>query len=649
MRRDPSPLLACLPGLALVVAALAGWSPTVRDARDYFAPLRGRTAAVLSGARDPFWNPDAGCGEPYFANPQTGLLYPPAWLALVLPAGRAVGAEAGLHLALLGLGCTLLARRLGASRWWAVAAGLAVSLAGPVGDTVGVLNNLDTLAWLPWVWWAALGGSGAGVAVFLAAAYLGAEPQLTALAAVVALTLAPRRRTVAGIALAVALVAVQAVPFAFWVKGGDRGPGGEAAEVRGAVTGAELAAMALPGLPLAARADRYVPDPAVPLWTLVLGLLALAAPAGPARRLALWSWALIAVAALAGAPAGSRAWTALAGTWVRYPGRLLFPAVTGLAVAAAAAAGAASRRRLAAGAGVLVLVVAAAAALGAPAGPASLQVVTAGAALAGPWAPAAAVAGALALAPRQLAVLRLSRADSAGGVPCLGAQRGPGRTYTVAPSADQLAWVRAGGPGDRLARETALGFGYTALDDGRRMVRTYAPVASAALVRHLSEADRGPSGRWWLDSLGARRIVAQHPVAPFPVVCAEAGLQVMDDPRGWPEAMVVRAIPAPGDAPVAAGEVLSASGTADRRRWRVRVAPGGGVLLLSGTPDPGWRWRLDGLPVRSLPGPGILHGVPVAAGEHVVDARYRPMGLWAGGVLTLLGLAVAVGGAWRHF
>ena len=107
---------AALPGAALVLTACLGFAPTVRDLPSYFVPLRQRTAEVLAGARGAFWDPDVGCGEPYFANPQSGLLYPPAWLATVLPPAVAVGVEAGLHLAILAVGCALLARRLGAGR-----------------------------------------------------------------------------------------------------------------------------------------------------------------------------------------------------------------------------------------------------------------------------------------------------------------------------------------------------------------------------------------------------------------------------------------------------------------------------------------------------------------------------------------------------
>ena len=152
MRRWPGPVLAALPGVTLALAALLGPTPTVRDLPGYFTPLRTRTAEVLRGSRGPFWNKDAGCGEPFFANPQAVLLYPPGGWRWRSPAERAVGVEAGLHLAWLAVGCALLARRLGAaSAWLEAAAGWGVALAGPLADAAGVLNNLDGVAWLPWL------------------------------------------------------------------------------------------------------------------------------------------------------------------------------------------------------------------------------------------------------------------------------------------------------------------------------------------------------------------------------------------------------------------------------------------------------------------------------------------------------------------
>jgi hypothetical protein len=636
---------AALPGAALAVAACLGWEPTVRDLPNYFVPLRQRTAEVLMGTRGPFWNPDVGCGEPFFANPQSGLLYPPAWLATVLPPARAVGVEAGLHLAILGVGCALLARRLGAGAWLEIAAGWGVVAAGPVLDSVGVLNNLDTLAWMPWVWGAVLGGSLAGTASFLALSFLAAEPQLAVVAAAAAVALAPSRRTLLSLLLASGLVAVLALPFAVWVHGGDRGPSREVNEVAaGSVRPAELAALAFPGAKLPPRPDRFVTDLAVPLWALVLGVAALFSKKRAVRVLAASGWALLAAGVVAGVRGPDVIWAALTGGLVRYPGRLVFPAVVALVPAAAAAVGE-RRRPLWSAAAVTVLALGGGALSGAGTLATAVQGLTAGGAFAGPATAVAAVLGSAALLPAHANVLALRSGGERQPAACLSAQRDGGtRIYAVQPSWDQLGWVA----GNR-ERGTSLGWGYSALRDGRRTVRTFAPLQSVRLTAHLDEADRGPAARWWLDALGARRIVAQHPVAGFPVVCEELGLTVLDNPGAWPEVTVVRSVPRPGEALDPHGDVLTSSGGDDRRRWRVRAGAGGGVLLWLETPDDGWRVRVDGRPAEGVSGPGIVHGVAVPAGEHEVTARYRPPAFVAGAVISLVSLGLLGGAAWRRF
>src|SRR4026208_1765987 len=58
---------------------------TLRDHSDYLQPLRFFTAEELRAGRLPLWNPYSGSGEPWLANPQTGVFYPPAWVFVVLP------------------------------------------------------------------------------------------------------------------------------------------------------------------------------------------------------------------------------------------------------------------------------------------------------------------------------------------------------------------------------------------------------------------------------------------------------------------------------------------------------------------------------------------------------------------------------------
>jgi len=636
---------AAIPGAVLALAACLGFAPTVRDVPSYFVPLRERTAKVVAGARGAFWDPDVGCGEPYFANPQCGLLYPPAWLATVLPPALAVGVEAGLHLAILAVGCALLARRLGASGWLEVAAGWGVVAAGPVLDAVGVLNNLDTVAWMPWAWGAALAGSLFGTATFLALAFLAAEPQLAVVAAAVAVTLAPRRRTVLAVLLAGGLVAAQALPFAAWVRGGDRGASREINEVvGGAVRPGELAALAIPGAPLPPRSERFVTDLTVPMWALVLGVAALFSRRKEVRVLACAGWALLAASVVAGVRGPDEVWAALTFGLVRYPGRLVFAAVVALVPAASASVGG-RRPPLWSAAAVALLALGAGVLSGGSIVGTAVQGVAAGVALAGPCAPVAALLGSAALMPAHARVLVLRPAGSQEAAACLEAQReGTPRIYAVQPSWDQLGWVS----GDR-ARGRSLGWGYTALRDGRRTVRTFAPLQSVRLTRHLDEADRGPAGRWWLDALGARRVVAHHRVPGFPVLCQERSVTVFDNPQAWPEVAVVRAVPRPNQRPEAHGKVLTSAGSDDWRRWRVQAGVGGGVLLWLETPDEGWRLLVDGRPGEEVTGPGILHGVVVPAGEHEVSARYRPPGLLAGAAVSLACLVVLGLAAWRRW
>jgi hypothetical protein len=633
-----------LPGAALALAACLGWEPRGRDLPNYFVPLRQRTAQVLAGVRGPFWDADVGCGEPYFANPQSGLLYPPTWLATVLPASRAVGVEAGLHLAVLAVGCALLARRLGAGAWLEVAAGWGVIAAGPVLDAVGVLNNLDTLAWMPWAWVSALAGSLPGTASFLALTFLAAEPQLAVIAAVVAVALAPHRRTVLAVVLAGGLVAVLALPFAAWVHGGDRGVSREINEVvAGSVRPGELAALAFPGATLPPRPERFVPDLAVPMWVLVLGVVALFSSRTTVRVLAGAGWALVAASVVAGMRGPDVVWAVLTGGLVRYPGRLMFAAVVALVPAAAAAVGK-RRRPLWSAAAVMLLAVGGGVLTGASPIATAVQGLAAGAAFAGPGAGVGSLLGSAALAAAHAHVLALRHTVDGTPAACLAAQvEGGFRVYAVQPSWEQLGWVA----GDR-ERAASLGWGYSALRDGRRTVRTFAPLSAACLAEHLEEADRGPAGRWWLDALGAGRIVAQHPVPGFPVLCQERGVTVFGNPQAWPEVAVVRAVPRPGEPLSPHGEVVARTGSDDARRWRIRVGAGGGVLLWLETPDGGWRMRVDDRPGEAVAGPGVVHGVAVPAGEHEITARYRPPGLFVGAAISLVSLAVLGAAArWR--
>lgn len=628
---------AVIPGAAVALAALAGWVPHARDVPAYFVPLRHYTARVLRGERSPFWVESTGCGEPFFANPQSALLYPPAWLSLVLPTEVAVGVEVGLHLVVLGVGTALLARRLGAAGWWPVATAWAAQAAGPVVDSAGVLNNLTTLSWLPWAWEAALAGAQHRLAGFAALAFFAGEPQLAVLGGAVALLLQPSRRTGAALLLAAGLAAVQAVPFAVWVAGGDRGVDvGVEEAARGALVPRQLPALAFPGAGGGATEFLFVTHPTLPLWAL-LGMALALRRAGAGRRLAMAALACTGAALVAGTSVGGELWRAATLGLVRYPARLLMPTAV-MAAAAAAAALSGGRWRAATGGGLALALGGAAGLVGAQLGAAAPQALAAGLAGVGPWGAWAAAAGSLALAGAHAPALALRRAASYP-LPCAEVQRRAQRIYVVEPSRAMFTWVAE----DPEVRTAALGLGYHALRDGRTMVRSFAPLTSQAVAWHLREADRGPAGRWWLDALGADTVVSLQPILTFPVRCAEGGVVVSTNPAAWPLWAVVEELPAVGAPLVLAGEIRHHEEKPGCQRLVVRVDGPRGVVLRLDAAAAGWRYRVDGQRVQALHGPGILRGIPVVRGEHVVEACYRPPGIVLGAVVTLLALVGMVG------
>ncbi len=314
--------------LLVVLTPVVGLSPSPRDIIDFFAPMRAMTASSLAAGVMPWLNFANGCGEAWFANPETAVLYPPAWVHLILPPVWAMALEIGLHLAWLSLGVGLLARHLGAVPLGRSVAETAAWSVGPVIFTVGVLNNLETLAWVPWMVLAARLPSRrapALVAITTALAWLGGEPQLWALAVVLTFVAARSRiRAVIGLALGSIVVAVQMVPFVFWVLEGDRGPQAASWVLRGALTPADWGGLLVPGLP-------NDPDRMIFVESLFFG-----APLLVCGLLGAWhrKW-LLASAAVCGLVAtlpeigGGGILLTLTGGLVRYPSRF---ALAGLAL-----------------------------------------------------------------------------------------------------------------------------------------------------------------------------------------------------------------------------------------------------------------------------------------------------------------------------
>ena len=207
---------------------------TFRDHSDYFQPLRYFTAVEVRNFRLPLWNPYNASGEPWLANPQTAVFYPPFWIYLLVPFAQAYVLFLLLHIALLGSGAFLLFTRFASERAAFVGA-VALMLCGPTLSMLDIQNNLTTFAWIPIVLWCALSGAPAALSgSAIAMSFLAGEPFFASIGALLFL-LAARRSPLAYLIdtaiTAFCLAGVVLIPFLAMIAGSDRAGATTAAEI----------------------------------------------------------------------------------------------------------------------------------------------------------------------------------------------------------------------------------------------------------------------------------------------------------------------------------------------------------------------------------------------------------------------------------
>ncbi|MBN8637527.1 MAG: hypothetical protein J0M07_19550, partial [Anaerolineae bacterium] len=110
-----------------------------------------RNAAILNGHL-PLWSPDLFMGVPLLANSQIGTFYPPNWLVAPLSPPEGLRVSVLLHVAWTAIGTYALARRtLTVARPAALAAAAIFAFGGYFGAHIEQINQLQGLAWLPWL------------------------------------------------------------------------------------------------------------------------------------------------------------------------------------------------------------------------------------------------------------------------------------------------------------------------------------------------------------------------------------------------------------------------------------------------------------------------------------------------------------------
>jgi hypothetical protein len=208
-----------------------------RDITPFFYPMKHVLVESIRSGTLPFWNPGIANGEPFFASLQPGVLYPGSLLLYFFPLSVSFDWLVVLHYPLAGAGLFLLLRRWGRSPAASWVGAAAFMLGGYLVSIGNFPNNLQTVTWVPWLFWAwdrfldrPLSGRLAAFAALCAIAFLGGEPQMLGLSLLWvflhgALRIEARQlerwRQLTGFAaagaVALALVAVQLIPFVEFV------------------------------------------------------------------------------------------------------------------------------------------------------------------------------------------------------------------------------------------------------------------------------------------------------------------------------------------------------------------------------------------------------------------------------------------------
>jgi hypothetical protein len=189
MRREWWVVAICLAMAGFFVFA---WTDTARLQNaafdlywEYYPNMVYAARQFWRGGSGLLWNPLQSCGQPFFGNSSTALLYPANWFFLVLPADAALLAVTAFNLTVGGVGAYLLTRELGAAPIAAVCGAVAFELANEVIDTSTWMPLINApIMWLPAALWLVERilkqpslRLGIGLAVVLALALLNGFPQ----------------------------------------------------------------------------------------------------------------------------------------------------------------------------------------------------------------------------------------------------------------------------------------------------------------------------------------------------------------------------------------------------------------------------------------------------------------------------------------
>ena len=159
-----------------------------RDFGFFSAPIAWHLRLSFWRMELPLWNPLSNCGQPFLAEWNTQVLYPPALVYVLLPFPWSLGAFCLLHLFLGGLGMFFLARDWTQNSFAAALAGVIFAFSGLMTGSFLWPSIISALGWMPWVVWLTRRAWREGGRLLVLAAFAGALQMLSGGVEVVILT-----------------------------------------------------------------------------------------------------------------------------------------------------------------------------------------------------------------------------------------------------------------------------------------------------------------------------------------------------------------------------------------------------------------------------------------------------------------------------
>lgn len=121
------------------------------DTFAYFYPYWAARNVALMQGRLPLWTPDLFMGVPLLANSQLGTFYPLNWLVTPFSPPDGIRLSILSHIWWGLAGAYFLARRVSDHSLSALGSALIFGLGGYVGAHVEQINQLQGIAWMPWI------------------------------------------------------------------------------------------------------------------------------------------------------------------------------------------------------------------------------------------------------------------------------------------------------------------------------------------------------------------------------------------------------------------------------------------------------------------------------------------------------------------